>query len=369
MAAGAGAAALGAATAAANLLALPRLSYRGPVAGRVAVLVPARDEAARLPALLADLAAQRGVPGLRVWVLDDDSGDGTYQAALAAVGGDPRFHLARSTAPPPPGWLGKQAACAALAARAAADDPEVLVFLDADVRLAPHAVAAAVAALRGHDLDLLSPWPTQLAGGVAERLVQPLLAWSWLSTVPLPLAHRLQLPSMAVACGQFLVFDAAAYRRHGGHAAVAGSTTEDLDIARHLRRRGGRTAVAGAAGLASCRMYEDGAALRAGYGRWLGRALGPPPAAAAVGAVLALAYLAPPAALLLGRGRARRWGAAGWAAAGLSRWLAARAEGARPRAADIAAHPASVVAAAALHAHSRRVLCSGGAAWKGRPVR
>src|SRR5690606_20687549 len=106
-----------------------------------------------------------------------------------------------------------------------------------------------------------------LAHSPAERLVQPLLCWSWATTLPVVLAERGTRPSMAVACGQFLAFDAADYRAIGGHAAVAGSVTEDLDIARALRRHGMRTAVVAAGSMARTRMYRDEAELEAGYTR------------------------------------------------------------------------------------------------------
>ncbi|MET8467499.1 glycosyltransferase, partial [Micromonospora zamorensis] len=109
---------------------------------RVAVLLPLRDEANRVTPCLRALLDQRGVPGLRVVVLDDGSTDGTADVVRAVAGDDPRVTLLTGVAPPP-GWLGKPHACWQLATRA---DPDAtaLVFVDADVVLAPHAVAAAV---------------------------------------------------------------------------------------------------------------------------------------------------------------------------------------------------------------------------------
>nr|BFE75343.1 hypothetical protein GCM10020092_086440 [Actinoplanes digitatis] len=66
-------------------------------------------------------------------------------------------------APPPDGWLGKPYACARLAE--AAGDADVLVFVDADVVLAPDAIAGGVALLRGCGVDLLSPYPRIVGAG------------------------------------------------------------------------------------------------------------------------------------------------------------------------------------------------------------
>ena len=335
-----------------------------PVRGPVTVAVPARDEAPRIGAAVAALRAQRGVPDLEVLVLDDGSTDGTADAARAAAGDDPRVRVLTGT-PPPPGWRGKPHACAQLSAAARG---EVLVLVDADVVLAPHAVAAAVAVLRGTGssrggLDLLSPWPGQVAGFPAARLLQPLQVWSWTVTLPLRAAERSPRPALAAANGQFLVLDAAALARAGGFAAVAGEVLDDIALARAVKRAGGRAGLAAGAGLARCRMYDDRAALSAGYRKSLWSAFGSPAGALAAGAGLALAYLVPPLAALGGS----RTGLAGYAAGVLSRAVAARV--ARDRAwPDALAHPVSVLAFLVLLARSWRDRGRGALTWKGRPV-
>ncbi|UYP21028.1 glycosyltransferase family 2 protein [Rhodococcus sp. Z13] len=367
---GAGIAGYGAAVAAANRIALPRLTPGAVVDEPVTVVVPARDEAERIGAVVSDLAAQRGLARLRVLVLDDDSSDGTAEVARRAAGADERITVIRRTDPPPPGWTGKAAACAAAIDRAgAAAATGTVVFVDADVRLAPDALAAAVTLLRRADAGLVSPFPCQETGSVLERLVQPLLFWSWFALLPVAVAHRARRPSMAVACGQFLVFDAAAYTAIGGHAAVAASPTEDLDLARALRRAGFHTLAAAAGPLASCRMYDGPRPLVAGYTRWLWSAFGSPAGAAAVVALYLLAYLVPPSAAVLARGPVRRWGLAGTGAAVASRLLARATERGRPAWSDLPAagtHPASVLAFASLTAESIRARRAGRTAWKDR---
>ncbi|MFD6160364.1 glycosyltransferase [Nocardia sp. NPDC060256] len=336
----------------------------------VTVCVPARDEAARLPGLIADLRAQRGVSRMRVVILDDASGDDTFATAIDAAGGDPRITVLRNDTEPPPGWTGKAAACARLAESV---DTPVLVFVDADVRLAPGAVAAAVTELRRQRVALVAPWPRQRADTVAEALVQPLLCWSWAATLPIALANRSLRPSTSVACGQFLVFDTAAYRAVGGHAAVAASVTEDLDIARTLRRAGQPTTLVAAGRMASTRMYEGAAELDAGYTRWLWSAYGGTIAGgAAVGTLAALAYWIPPWAAVGGRGAVRRAGAVGYAAAVTGRLLARSTETSGPLSpADVLAalaHPFSVLAYLLLWARSQRARRRGALRWKSRAL-
>jgi len=101
----------------------------------ISLLVPARDEANRLPAALAGLLAQDVT---EIVVLDDQSSDATAAIVRLAAEADPRVRLMCGT-PPPAGWTGKNWACQQLA-RAARGG--ILLFCDADVLLAPGAVDA-----------------------------------------------------------------------------------------------------------------------------------------------------------------------------------------------------------------------------------
>jgi hypothetical protein len=340
-----------------------------PCTEAVVVCVPARDEQATIARLVGDLRAQVGVAELVVHILDDASTDGTAHAATVAAGADRRVTVHRSHSRPPPGWLGKSAACQALAdiAWGARVPPQVLVFVDADVRLAPHALAAGVQLLRERRLALLSPWPAQVARTPAERLLQPLQQWSWLVTLPLGVAERSGRASLAAANGQLLVLDAAAYRGVGGHTAVAGEVLEDIALARVLRRAGHRTAPADGSTIASCRMYPSAAALRAGYGKSLWAAFGSPAGSVAVALALAIVYVLPAVGALAGSGRTRAWGAAGWAAGVASRVISARAAGTRVWP-DAAAHPVSILALLTLIGDSHRAHRRGTISWKGRQL-
>jgi hypothetical protein len=332
-----------------------------PVAEPVALLLPLRDEAHRVEPCLRALLAQTGVRDLRLVVLDDGSTDGTAEVVRRVCAGDPRVRLVEGR-PLPAGWWGKPWACAQLAA-AAGDEPTVLVFVDADVLLAPHAVAASVALLRWAALDLVSPYPRQVALTAAERLVQPLLQWSWLTTLPLRLAERSPRPSLAAANGQLLVVDAAGYRRAGGHRAVRAEMLEDLALLRAVKAAGGRGGVVDGTAVATCRMYAGWPDLRDGYAKSLWSALGSPAGAVAVVGGLAVAYLLPPLAAL----RGSRVGLLGYAAGVAGRAVAARRTGSRVWP-DSLAHPASVAVFGWLVATSVRGHRAGTLTARGRPV-
>ncbi|MGY1747960.1 glycosyltransferase [Modestobacter sp. SYSU DS0511] len=328
-----------------------------PVARRVTVVLPVRDEADQVADCLAAVLDQRGVPELAVVVVDDGSTDGTAEQVPA----DDRVTVLRAT-PPAPGWLGKPNACAQGAA--AAGDADVLVFLDADVRLMPDAVAAAVALLDDAWLDLVSPWPRQLAGSAAERLVQPLQQWLWATLLPLRAAERSGRPSLAAANGQFLVVRRAAYDRAGGHAAVRGEVIEDVALLRAVKAAGGRGVVVDGSTLAACRMYRGWPEVRAGYAKSLWSAVGGRPAAAGAAAVgLTAVWLVPPLAALTGS----RAGAVGYAAGVAGRAVVAARTGSRAWP-DALAHPLSIALLDVLVARSLIERRRGTLQWRGRPV-
>jgi hypothetical protein len=324
----------------------------------VAVVVPVRDEADHVLDCLAAVLAQRGVPDLRVVVVDDGSTDGT--AGLVRSVADPRVQLVEA-GPLPAGWLGKPHACA-VGTRAAA--AEVLVFLDADVRLAPGAVAGAVALLDTAGVDLVSPWPRQLAGSLPERLVQPLQQWLWATTLPLRLAERSPRPSLAAANGQFLVFRATGYAAAGGHGSVRGEVLEDIALMRAVKRAGLRGTVVDGSALARCRMYDGWPALREGYTKSLWGAVGGSPAASlGAAAVLTAVFVVPPVAALAGS----RAGLLGYLAGVAGRVVVARRTGGRAWP-DSLAHPLSVLVFDRLVAGSVLARRSGRLTWRGRVI-
>jgi hypothetical protein len=332
-----------------------------PVPETVSVLLPVRDEEGRVGACLVSVLDQIRVDRLEVLVLDDGSSDRTADVVRSIAATDPRVRLLTGGAEVPRGWLGKTWACHRLAAEARGT---ALVFVDADVRFAPHAIAAAVSLLRRSGLDLVSPYPRQLALTLGERLVQPLLQWSFLSTLPLRAAERSPRSSLSAANGQFLAVDTATYERAGGHAAVRGEVLDDVALLRAVKRAGGRGVVVDGTRLATCRMYEDWPDLRDGYTKSLWSAFGSQRGAAVVVAGLAVCFVVPPLAAL--RGSVTGFG--GYVAAVVGRYAVAERTGGRSLP-DSLAHPASVVVFGWLTARSWRARRRGELTWRGRPLR
>lgn len=335
-----------------------------PLTEPVSVLIPARDEAEHLAATVESVLAQNGLDDLEVVVLDDASTDGTAELADRLAARDPRMRVVHADTDPPAGWLGKPWACARLADQARG---AVLVFVDADVELAPDAVQAAVALLREHDLALVAPYPRQIAGSWLERLTQPLVTWAPLALLPLRWQQHSTRPSLSAANGQFLVLDASAYQAVGGHHAVRDRVVEDVALMAALRRNGFAAWTVDGSRLAHCRMYDSAPAVVDGYAKSLWAAFGGPAGSIAVTGTLLLAYVVPATALLAARDRRTRVvGALGYAAGVTSRALVARRTG--EPVVDALAQPASVLAFAALGATSWWRRGRGSNTWKGRSV-
>lgn len=331
----------------------------------VTVCIPARNEARHIAATVRSVLAQTSVPRLTVLVLDDGSEDGTAEIVAELARSDDRVRLISGPdADPPPGWLGKPWACARLADEA---NGAVLVFVDADVVLHPEAIRSCVHLLREHGFAMVAPYPRQLAGSWLERLVQPLVTWSWAATMPVRWAENSTRPSLSAANGQLLVLDSATYRGIGGHAAVRGEVLEDIALMRAFKVARQRTSTVDGTEVAECRMYDGPEQVVDGYAKSLWSAFGGPTGSVGALALLTTAFVLPAVAAVTARDRStRRWGAAGYAAGVASRLMVARRTG-QP-AVDCLAHPASVAAFVALNVVSWSRHRRGDNTWKGRAV-
>lgn len=249
-------------------------TIRKPVSSRsiessILLLLPVRNEEANISRILEELEGQVNTPNLKILVINDNSEDRTFEIASKQT--SPRISVINAPTPPV-GWLGKVSALQA--GFITSNDCDVIISIDADVHFEKDAIARAVATLNESGLDFLSPYPKQIARTWAERLAQPLLQWSWMSTVLLRGAEKFPMPSTVICNGQFLVMKGSSLRAISGFESVAYKVLDDIELGRSFVTAGFRGAVIDGSPLSSTRMYSSFAEVRAGYGKSLNRAFG-----------------------------------------------------------------------------------------------
>lgn len=322
----------------------------------ISIIVPLRNETNNVAELVASLRNQKNLTHIEFLLLDDNSEDETLALLQQHTSGLSNFHiLSGSTLPQ--GWIGKTWALQQLFERA---QGEFIISIDADVRLVPDAISKAVTLLKSTQLDFLSPYPKQLADSWSERLIQPLLQWSWMSTVILRIAERSSISSMVVANGQFFVVRKAALDQVSGYESVRNKVLDDVVLARSLVKSGSHGCVANGATIASTRMYSSWSQIQAGYGKSLHAAFGSIFGSGIAFAFLFLTGIAPLVAGTMGS-------SAGWYAFGavtLTRAMSAIKVGKNPLGALL--HPVSSALLIYLIIYSW--LMRGHVQWKGRTL-
>jgi 4,4'-diaponeurosporenoate glycosyltransferase len=223
---------------------VPAPSRWGRVRSDAAVIIPARNEAASLPALLESLKTQLG-PGDELVVVDDSSEDST--AAVAE-------ELGARVVPSgdlPQGWLGKPRACQV---GADATEAPVLVFVDADVRfVAPGSLRSVVAEV--DDLGgLVSVQPAHHPRQPAESLA----AFFNLVSMMASGAFLPGGPKPRVAFGPVLACRRRDYEEIGGHESIKAEVLDDAALAAGFRKSGDRVRILGGRSAIAFRMYPEG---------------------------------------------------------------------------------------------------------------
>lgn len=256
------------------------------------VVVPTYNESANIEGCLRALLASDAPCGhWQLVVADDDSSDDTVSKAegviatvaplvapmAVAAQSAPTTptatsaHLAKAQVlrcgPRPAGerWCGKNWPCSEAARQWPSANPQSwILFVDADVRVAPGALRAALQDARQQGSDLFSLAPRLECGCLSEWLVQPIVTFLLILGFPTDRTNDPNDPS-AFAAGPFMLFRRSAYDAIGGHRAVAAEVVEDMALARAIKGQGFRLRYLLALDRVSLRMYQDLAALWEGW--------------------------------------------------------------------------------------------------------
>jgi 4,4'-diaponeurosporenoate glycosyltransferase len=229
------------------LFRIPRPSAGKQVRGprpMVSVVIPARHEQDNLPVILSSLKAQ-DLSNTDISVVVDESDEGTAEAA--------RKHGARTiVAPPrPPGWLGKPWSCYQ---GAAASTGDILVFLDADVRLEEGGLSCIVDACVEKGIVSVQPYHRMERPYEEFSAFFNIIGMAGMGTFTV-LGSRVQPLGLFGPC---IALRREIYDEIGGHSAVKGEVVEDLALGAKLKERKYTPTCFGGRGAISFRMYSKG---------------------------------------------------------------------------------------------------------------
>jgi GT2 family glycosyltransferase len=234
--------------------------------GVVSAFVPARNEAEVIEACVRGLDAQGDLLE-RIFVIDDGSTDGTGEKLATLAARVPRLTVLAGRGPGP-GECGKPAALRD-AVSAASPSSEWLLFVDADVVLAPGAVAALLGA--GSAADLVSGFPRLVLPTALEKIVMPSVG-----AVVVAMNPPARRP---FANGQLILARRRVYEAAGGHVSVVREILEDVRLAERVHAVGGRIRLVDARRIAHTRMYSSWPEMREGWSKNLYLLAGARPAA------------------------------------------------------------------------------------------
>ena len=261
----------------------PAAGGAGPVTWpAVAAVVPARNEAESLPVTLPALLAQDYPGEFRVYLVDDNSDDGTGQVAAelgekaARAGGAP-LTVVQGRARPE-GWAGKVWAMAqGLAAvtgratvpagtrpdgEAAADaaEPKYVLFTDADIAWTQGALRDLVQGAEADNRALVSQMALLRAETRWERVIVPAFVYFFAQLYPF---RRVNAPRSrtAAAAGGCMLVSRAALAAAGGLEPIRGALIDDVALGTLLKRHGSRIWLGLATGIRSARPYPSLASL------------------------------------------------------------------------------------------------------------
>ncbi len=236
----------------------------------VAVVIPARNEAEVIGRAVASLLRQSSWPtlspksgeedgapevSLHVFVVDDNSTDGTDDAARRAAREHPELVTVISGRPLPPGWSGKLWALQQGIEQARALQPDYLLLTDADIEHDSHSVGSLIAIAEGGGYDIASFMVKLHCRSLAEKLLIPAFVFFFFMLYPPQWISDPRRKTSGAAGGCILIRPAA-LERVGGIASIRGEIIDDCALARAVKNTGGRVWLGATADTHSVRPYD-----------------------------------------------------------------------------------------------------------------
>lgn len=220
-----------------------------PIAAKLSVIIPARNEEEDVAQALQSVLDQVGVE-IEVFVINDHSSDRTGAIVDAIARADCRVTVLHNPELPP-GWLGKSNAMHQAAALASGTH---LIFTDADIIHAPTSFAAALTELESRPLDFLSLFPEVRCVSFWENVLLPVFVGGVTQYATAGIEESDS--GDALAAGAFMLVRAEVFRTVGGFASIRNEMFDDVSLARLIKRQGYRVGFRACPQLLQVRLFK-----------------------------------------------------------------------------------------------------------------
>ena len=216
----------------------------------ILAIIPARDEADVVARAVASLARQQYTGRFHIVLVDDESSDGTAEAARSAA--PPALLTVVRARPLPAGWTGKLWAIAE-GIRQAPFVADALLLTDADIVHPPDNLKV-LSGRMAEGYDLVSFMATLACRSNAERALIPAFVFFFFLLYP-PAWVRRRSHRTAGAAGGCMLIRREMLERVGGMEAIRGQLIDDCALAGAVKHRGGRVWLGLSADTTSIRRY------------------------------------------------------------------------------------------------------------------
>jgi hopene-associated glycosyltransferase HpnB len=204
----------------------------------IVCVIPARNEAETISRTVGSLFEQDYPGPVSVIVVDDNSDDGTAEAASGAPGADDRLTVVTGRALPP-GWSGKLWAVHQGLKTADERHPEApyVLFTDADIVHDRQSMRRLAAKAEIGGFDLVSLMVLLHCEGFWERFLIPAFVFFFQKLFPFAWINDPSRSTVAAAGGCMLV-RRQALNRVGGIDAIRDSLIDDCALAAEIKKHG-----------------------------------------------------------------------------------------------------------------------------------
>jgi hopene-associated glycosyltransferase HpnB len=223
---------------------------------RIAVVIPARDEADVVARAVTSLLNQAGDNTVQVVLVDDASSDLTAQVArqAAEAAGKPGVLTVIQGAPLPAGWSGKLWAVKQGLEKARVFSPDFFLLTDADIEHAPDSLATLTAIAQAGGYDLASFMVRLECRTFPERMLIPAFVFFFLKLYP-PAWIANPRRKTAGAAGGSILIRPQSLTAAGGIESIHGEVIDDCALAGRVKASGGKVWLGLAAETHSIRPY------------------------------------------------------------------------------------------------------------------